>query len=41
MATIQDALPTLCPGGPIKSEYPLTMEAIGQVRYRFSATCCV
>lgn len=31
MATVQDALPTLCPKGPIKSQYPLTMEAIGQV----------
>ncbi|XP_061179898.1 beta-galactosidase-like isoform X3 [Saccostrea echinata] len=30
MATIQDALETLCPKGPIKSEYPLTMEAISQ-----------
>nr|XP_034310758.1 beta-galactosidase isoform X2 [Crassostrea gigas] len=30
MATVQDALPTLCPKGPIKSQYPLTMEAIGQ-----------
>lgn len=31
MATIQDALTTLCPNGPIKSEYPLSMEAISQV----------
>lgn len=31
MATVQDALATLCPKGPIKSQYPLTMEAIGQV----------
>ncbi|XP_052681959.1 beta-galactosidase-like isoform X2 [Crassostrea angulata] len=30
MATVQDALQTLCPKGPIKSQYPLTMEAIGQ-----------
>ncbi|XP_065928818.1 beta-galactosidase isoform X2 [Magallana gigas] len=30
MATVQDALATLCPKGPIKSQYPLTMEAIGQ-----------
>ncbi|XP_048754699.2 beta-galactosidase-like isoform X2 [Ostrea edulis] len=30
MATIQDALTTLCPNGPIKSEYPLSMEAISQ-----------
>ncbi|XP_062569955.1 beta-galactosidase-like isoform X6 [Saccostrea cucullata] len=30
MATYQDALETLCPKGPIKSQYPLTMEAISQ-----------
>jgi len=33
MYTLQDMLHVVSPSGPIKTQYPVTMESVGQVRY--------
>ncbi len=40
MASLYDALDVISPNKPIKTDYPITMEALQQVKIQFVFVCC-